>query len=491
MSRIPKFANVVSSHTLYKVKSNDNGELYMKARIVPHGNHDRMRSVLNTDANSCYPIGIRIVCSIATIFSWPLSKVDFDSAFLQSGASNRDVYVRPTRECNTRRNYYWLLLSASYGLVNVNSKWQTASDECLYEYGLQQLHEVPQLFYLRSNGKLLLAAAKVVDDILISAPVSRAKSLVKHICTKLKLGTIVYGPICFNFCGLKISPCEDMTVTVSAEKKMDELCEYTIPRVRRKQSTERLYDIERSHYQHVNGKLVWVGVIGAPLCDFAASHLQQKSPKATVHELVLQNQLVRRVKEFSSITKYILPPQKDTYEVNIVAFSDASKVDDKGQLGMISGLMLGELKTKAVYHSITWFYKKAKRPVKSVASAEVLGTGAAFDESVLLKHTYSKLLGISVRLFLVVDSKDLYDTISTKRLPTDKSIKCEVASLRYDFEIRAIDKIIWVPGKFNLADPLTKHDIPIEKSLQLTLYCGTISSDLSGCPVNNSDKPTG
>ena len=147
VSKIPKKSNIITSHTLYKVKSNDEGKLYIKARIVPHGNRDKMKHVLKTDSSSCSPIGLRIVCSIASIMSWPLSKVDFDSAFLQSGASMRDVYVCPPKECNSRMKYYWLLLSASYGLVNANSKWQTASDDCLYEFGLEQLSYVPQLFY--------------------------------------------------------------------------------------------------------------------------------------------------------------------------------------------------------------------------------------------------------------------------------------------------------------------------------------------------------
>ena len=490
---MPKSANIISSHTLYKVKSNDNGQLYIKARIVPHGNRDRMKSVLKTDSNSCSPIGLRLVCSIGTMLSWPISKVDFDSAFLQSGASTRGVYVRPPKESESRVKFYWLLLTASYGFVNANSKWQTASDDCLYEYGLQQLPEVPQLFYLRSGGKLTLVAAKVVDDILIAAPVSRTKDLVAHISSQFKLGTIVYGPTCFEFYGLKIHQDSDMGVTVSSEKKMDDVTEMSVDRSRRKQSDERLNEIERSHYQSIIGKLCWIGVISSPFCAFSASYLQQKSPNATVSDLVVQNYLICAVKELGlgTVTKYVRPESRGRFSLNIVCFADASKTDDKGQLGMVTGLMIGEPSTGAVFHSLTWFSKRAKRPVKSVASAEFLATGAAADEGMLLKNACIKLFEVNIGLCVIVDTMDLFDTIPTKRLPTDKAIKGNVASLRYDYEIGAMNKLIWVPGKFNLADPVTKRDTPLQKNLQLTLHSGLISVDFTSCRVNDSKKPIG
>ena len=90
-----------------------------------------------------------------------------------------------------------------------------------------------------------------------------------------------------------------------------------------------------------------------------------------------------------------------------------------------------------------------------------------------------------------MDSKYLFDTISAKRLVTDKAVKGDVASLRYDFEVSAIEKMLWIPGKFNLADTLTKRNNLIEKSLNLTLYSGKISTDLSDCKENSSKNPTG
>ena len=76
---------------------------------------------------------------------------------------------------------------------------------------------------------------------------------------------------------------------------------------------------------------------------------------------------------------------------------------------------------------------RLKRPVKLVASAEILGTSDDAYEAYLIKDAYCRLLGVNFPLSIIVNTKDLYETISTKCPPTDKSIKRDVASLRSDF----------------------------------------------------------
>lgn len=39
-TKVPTSADVINSHTLYKIKVNDDRSLKLKARIAPHGNED-------------------------------------------------------------------------------------------------------------------------------------------------------------------------------------------------------------------------------------------------------------------------------------------------------------------------------------------------------------------------------------------------------------------------------------------------------------------
>ena len=77
---VPRDATVVSSHVLYKAKLNDNSQQYLKARIMPNGNRDRVKNMIRTDSASH-----RIVASIAYGENRKTGEIDFKSAFLQSG----------------------------------------------------------------------------------------------------------------------------------------------------------------------------------------------------------------------------------------------------------------------------------------------------------------------------------------------------------------------------------------------------------------------
>lgn len=82
--------------------------------------------------------------------------------------------------------------------------------------------------------------------------------------------------------------------------------------------------------------------------------------------------------------------------------------------------------------------------------------------------------------FVAVDSKDLFDPFSTCRNSMDRSIRADVSVVRYEFETKNIDRMIWIPGKTNLADPLTKTNSPLTQTLQLTMFNGEVSISFHG-----------
>ncbi len=87
--KVPKDSNIITSHALYKIKANDDGSLKLKTRIAPHRNKHGDKAFLKTDSAQCPPTEIRILLSISPMIIWPLAKIDFTSAFLQTGDANR------------------------------------------------------------------------------------------------------------------------------------------------------------------------------------------------------------------------------------------------------------------------------------------------------------------------------------------------------------------------------------------------------------------
>lgn len=76
-------------------------------------------------------------------------------------------------------------------------------------------------------------------------------------------------------------------------------------------------------------------------------------------------------------------------------------------------------------HTTTWGSHKSHRPAKSIGLAEILAAGESIGSGKRLVKCYQELLNIKVGLDIVVDTKDLYTTLSTCRNSIEKSIKNE------------------------------------------------------------------
>ncbi len=296
ISQVPRDANVISSHVLYKVKILDDGTMILKGRIAPQRDKDQDKDNLKTDSSTCPPVGIRILLSLCNIFKWSIAKVDVKSAFLQTGAATRNVYVIPPRECSDRSKY-WLLLTAAYGLVNTNAKWQDHSDNFLRRIKFEQLVYAPQLFYMKKNSSLQILAVKIVDDILFAGPQPLLRSLIDNMMNTYELGTIVYGPGTFNFYCLSIKQNEDCTISINGDEKLMALEPYPIDRIRRRQTESELNPIEAASYRSLNGSIGFLGISASPFCSLASSYLQQRRVSPNVSDLVCQINMLRSLKK--------------------------------------------------------------------------------------------------------------------------------------------------------------------------------------------------
>ena len=85
-----------------------------------------------------------------------------------------------------KKGFYWLLLTAAYGLVNASAKWQDQSDSFLRELGFAQLIYAPQLFFKNVNNQFDSLTVKVVDDVLVSSVKTILDDFVAVITTEQK-----------------------------------------------------------------------------------------------------------------------------------------------------------------------------------------------------------------------------------------------------------------------------------------------------------------
>lgn len=82
---------------------------------------------------------------------------------------------------------------------------------------------------------------------------------------------------------------------------------------------------------------------------------------------------------------------------------------------------------------------KSKRPVRSIAAAEILAASEEIDEGKVIKYAFSTLLLTPVRLLIIVDYYDLYISLSKRRNSIDTSIRADVNVIRFEYEMGHVD----------------------------------------------------
>lgn len=129
-----------------------------------------------------------------------------------------------------RSTHVWLLLTAVYSLVNANAKWQNRLDSVMVSLGFSQFKYIPQLFYKKRNGKLILIMAKIVDDLKAAGCDDNVTLFLRYFDKIYKFGDINHGPGKVRYFGINTIEHQDSTVETNADDKLDALEGYRITR---------------------------------------------------------------------------------------------------------------------------------------------------------------------------------------------------------------------------------------------------------------------
>jgi transposase InsO family protein len=184
---IPKHANVIGSHILYGIKEKDSGDRELKARLVIWGHVDKDKDKVPKETVVANVEALRFILAMSVIKKWSLFKVDVKGAFLQSGDSPRDVYVRVPKSVDNDSMSLWHLNVLAYGLVDAPRQWQLRSDKVLSELGFESSKIFPQVFYKQN-----IILIKYVDDILGAALPQEREVFIESFGKQVQLGTTYY-----------------------------------------------------------------------------------------------------------------------------------------------------------------------------------------------------------------------------------------------------------------------------------------------------------
>lgn len=472
--------NIISAHFVYKVKTEEKGVRRLKARLCPHGIRDKMKDNIRKDSATAQFDVIRLICRIASVLRLRLGCIDVKGAYLQSGPITRDIYVRPPRECGSPRGVLWKLTKLPYGITEAGRQWAKVVEGWMtQEAGFGRVFGVPQLFVRRdAGGRVILLLAKVTDDMLIAGSTAEVKAFITQISGRFPISkAIVNDEIKFNGCD--ISQDGEDNIKISMEEYLREVKCIDIPAERKKHRLDKVTDSERAAFRSLAGEFVWAGSGALPPASFIGSWMQQRVPRLTVDDLIQANGMLKEMRDMKAEVFY-RSPKVQIKKVVVTSFTDAAfnitKSTQYGQTGLVCGIrFVGDGTENDVYHVIDWGSMRQKRVCYSSYGAEILACTEGDDRGYNIKMSLASLFPKNEFTHeLNVDSKGLYDTVTTLHEGRDYRLRQTVQRIRDSFESQELNVLRWVQGPVNVADGLTKRNTNTQRLLMRILNSGKL-----------------
>lgn len=476
-SNVSRGENVIASHVVYKLKVDEEGKMKLKARICPHGNRDIEKDDVRKDSATAQFDTIRMALSMSTRMSAVLGHVDIKGAYLQSGPIKRTIYVRPPRELAVRRGTLWKLTKLPYGITEAGRQWAIVFEEWLtHTAALKRVSGVDQLFVKRdTNGLIVLLMAKVTDDLLMVGTKADLEEFVTALGKRFPISkSIIDATIRFNGSTIQQEPNGDVTISMTDYAESLQYLELT--RDRRKQNDEKATAEEFTAFKSLTGEIMWLGGGVSPQASFVASYLQQRTSDLRVSHLTEANKLLRQLKALPTTLRYKKLTTGQGMEV--YSFADASfniaAGLEYGQTGVIIGLRTTSTQDNA-FHMIDWISHKQRRISHSAYGAEILACADGDDRGYHIKNCVSELIpDKTVTHTLHVDSRGLFDTITTLHNGREYRLRQTVQRIRDSFEAKETDVVRWIQRKANLADALTKWSPEMNRTLTDVITSGRL-----------------
>ena len=109
---------------------------------------------------------------------------------------------------------------------------------------------------------------------------------------------------------------------------------------------------------------------------------------------------------------------------------------------------------------IAWNAHKIKRVVRSTLAAETLSLQEGLEANYYYREMLESILEVKPRTIMIeayVDNKSIIEAILSTRLVDDKRLRVDVAAIKESLQLHDVNKIQWIPGHLQLANPMTKQ----------------------------------
>ena len=447
ISTIPQNCRTFKARFVDEVKFAGTDKVYEKSRLVVQGYDDRGKKEILTQSPTIQRASQRILFGLAPSLcsnSMNIYLRDISQAYTQSSTHlNRDVFIKPPSELSLPKNIMLKIIRPLYGLAEAGTHWfhtyhnhhveklnmiTSTFDPCLLIDNSRQQNSC-SIVGLQTDDTLILA-----DEDFAAKEEAELKKAKFHAKPRQRLST--GNPLYFNGAMVKLEVDESITINQSRQISKIQLV---------KQSP--------SEYIAQRARGAYIATVSQPERAFGFSFAAQVSGKPTEEQVnFLNKQLTWQSEHPDRGLRYV---PLDLATLRVVVFTDSSfanNADLSSQIGFVV-LFADKYNNANIIH---WASIKCRRMTRSVLAAELYAMSLGFDNAIVIKSTVQQILRRSVNLVTYTDSKSLYDCLVKLGSTHEKRLMIDIMFLRQAYERREISEIVWIDGKQNIADAMTK-----------------------------------
>ena len=447
-------------------KVQDDGSLKPKAQLVVRGLQEVGLQDLDTFSPTCSKASWCVLLTVASYRGLAPIAVDISTAFLQGGALQREVYVRPPQELHAPGQLL-KLLQAVYGLVDAALHWCQALHKSMLSIGAIVVPSDPAIYLFPDHESLCGWAAVHVDHISIAGTDSLTSSVLQALRGVFSVGSERREE--YVFCGVHLECKRDddgnlIEITLEQQIYIDEIAEILL-----EESTDggRLFNTkETTLYCVLIGALSWCTGQTRPDFSYSVCRLSQRSSKPTVSDALQAKNSLQHMRKRSLFIRF----PKLSGPVRLIGYHDSSwgnKEEGKPVGGWLWTIASVGEDEKERFCLINWKSRTLCRVVKFTFAGETLAYSACLDDLFVTLNVVTEITKMRVPVTLRTDCASLLDHVYLQKAVSEKPLLIELAVIRDAITSGEVINLEGVATQAQLPDALTK-------SVYSSIFCNSL-----------------
>ncbi|OSX73858.1 hypothetical protein BU14_0323s0002 [Porphyra umbilicalis] len=447
----------------------------LKARLCVRGFQDPDKHLIDSASPTVARSTVRLVLALFATMDWVPHSVDVSTAFLQGLPLDRPrpVYVRPPPEALAPDGVVWRLAKCAYGLTDAPRMWYERVRALMRALGASRSAADLGLFILVADGAVILAVAVHVDNFLYGGTVAGVALFERELRAAFSVGPVSTGS--FVFTGLSITHFartgrRAARLWVDQTAYLDSIDDIPVSATRRAAPSAAVTAAELTAYRRATGALLWAAGQTLPHLACGSAVLARHFRHALVSDLVRANLTIAAARRARGLGLRFRPVRGARC---LYLYTDSSAVSLRSSAAQTGwAVFLGStggatapaapsgLPTGVVGDLVSWGSHRQRRVTHSSFAAEAFGLlqglHAALGVSDVVRLLFSGPGGASVPVHAFIDSRSLYDALTSSARTGSKEVRAAVSDLQDHYRLGSLSSVSWLPGSHQLADSLTK-----------------------------------